>query len=431
LDDGTFDVGEIIELRPRPIGHPNPQTGTFQYLKESDEALYLASYFKEGENHIGCGRRCDYRMSDSEMRFWSNAEFSGLTISQIFLFSRYANSPPHEPSETLLAARCHPMVKFEFVPSTTVDRTKMHYRVRSVRFDYRLHLFLDRHSDLKTNEADLQIGNQAGLFADNDMLSPAVLKHGVAGAIFAAVEKPLVLEVYAPGLAMGGSVYVDETNHGVWCWDNVHWWGARGKDKPMISSPGAFHAAHIHWRWGSVGQVLRDEFPTIDNPGTPRSVINETPISGALVDPKIWIQTIRVGVSKYERRLDPAFESVSLADLCRPDWKWLFINQRIQPDILDQGEDLVLWYSVEAYRELFIPSLVVDRASAPSLLPADPVVTRSRSYKWTGSGTVFLHGIFFAHNAEQVTKKTGDRWSQYWPNDRAQILKQRKWFRSG
>jgi hypothetical protein len=32
-------------------------------------------------------------------------------------------------------------------------------------------------------------------------------------------------------------------------WDNIHWWGGYKKFH-IPSAPEAFHAAHLHWRWG-------------------------------------------------------------------------------------------------------------------------------------------------------------------------------------
>jgi hypothetical protein len=43
-----------------------------------------------------------------------NCEYSGLSIEQRFLFSRYSDEPPHEPGGALAAARFHPLIYYEF-----------------------------------------------------------------------------------------------------------------------------------------------------------------------------------------------------------------------------------------------------------------------------------------------------------------------------
>jgi len=75
---------------------------------------------------------------------WPNCEFELMIVSQRFMFSPYGNSPRHEPSGGLNAARCHPLTRFDFRANGAVDRSRNRWRVGHVRFDYRLHLFLDR-----------------------------------------------------------------------------------------------------------------------------------------------------------------------------------------------------------------------------------------------------------------------------------------------
>jgi len=184
-----------------------------------------------------------------------NCEYVGFSIEQMFLFSRYASDPPHEPSGTLSAARLHPRVSYELSPNTNFDRSKAFSLIRSIRFDFRLNLDLDTFLKDKT-ESGLFNDNQAGLFADSDTGSVrAFLRRfrSTSRVAFYAVEKPVICEVVAPGLVSGESKgRMPGSSEDIVCWDNIHWWGADAPGRPMISTPGAFHAAHIHWRWGEI-----------------------------------------------------------------------------------------------------------------------------------------------------------------------------------
>ena len=59
-----------------------------------------------------------------------------------------------------MAARCHPMIRYAFTKNAAFDEKKPHTRVASIRFDYRLHMYMDRHYDKVTNAGLKQIGNQ-------------------------------------------------------------------------------------------------------------------------------------------------------------------------------------------------------------------------------------------------------------------------------
>src|SRR4029450_576365 len=81
-----------------------------------------------------------------------------------------------------------------------------------IGFAYRLHLYVDRHHNTATNATLRQLGNQAGVFADSDNILATIvqagavglwnwsLSTGVSSGAFDAVEKPVVLEITAPGL---------------------------------------------------------------------------------------------------------------------------------------------------------------------------------------------------------------------------------------
>ena len=441
LDSATFTVSNITTLSPKPMAHPN--TGkVIDYLRESDEALQFAEYFKEpGGNYAGYGVTAKFD-APALMTGFPNCIYAGLSVEQIFLFSRYGNSPRHEPSGGLSAARCHPMIRYAFSPNPAYDAKKQYTRVSSIRFDYRLHLFLDRHYDLALNPNFTQIGNQAGLFADSDTtLGTAAVaigsgiwnileKNTAATAIsrgaFDAVEKPLVLEVTAPGLAKGFSVFQTMAGRSavnVRCWDNVHWWGARGPGQPLISAPGAFHCAHLHWRWGAAAKASPALASPTFNPDTwPTGMPTNPAITGMwgpLVDPGIWIQSVRIAVTKNESRLNPD-SGVGPRALSKPDWKSLFDpSLRATPADISAGEDIVLWYSAEVHAEVTVPS------GAPSFQPAGPSTFTSKP-----GGTVFIHGLFFAHDAEKPGLAVGSTDPAYRPTSEPAIRAAKAWFRS-
>jgi hypothetical protein len=206
----------------------------------------------------------------------------------------------------------------------------------------------------------------------------------VSEGIFEALEKPLVLEIIAPGLVNGLPVFEAKDLAGkpvtLRCWDNVHLWGSRGPGAPLISAPGAFHCAHMHWRWGAAAKPAGQDKRF--NPGIwPDRLRSQGKVNGMwgpLVDPAIWIQTIRIAVTKNDPRLDP--DRVGPGGTSTKDWSAAFMpGLRPVPEDISQGEDIVLWYSAEIHRELTYDGETFQSASG---------------------GTVFIHGIFFAHDAE-------------------------------
>ena len=436
LSDPPFSLSQIELLPPISVINLSVPGGTFNYLREAEEALSFSTYFREPSgNYVAYGIRSDYTLPASYFAaHFPNCEQESLNISQRFLFAAEGNSPPHEPSGGLLAARCHPIVKYLFTDNSSIDRSQRFTRIDSVRFDYRFYLFLDRHH-LRSVSAGLpNLGNQAGLFRDNEVVSVLGAGSGffsprlgaaASGAAFAAVEKPLVHEVVAPGLEKGFSVF---TAGGVshTCWDNLHWWGVRDGGT-YISAPGAFHAAHIHWRWGAAGSSIRSiisTMPEIDTSGVPVPAQGSPlagGIRGALVDPSIWMQTIRVAVTLNEPTLDPHNPGVRPEDLCREDWKTLFTSLRSTPIDIFSGGDLVFWYSAEVHRSVDVPAY--GTVATGTYVPA-------RTYYAGPGGSVFLHGIFFAHRPEVTGPPVGSTGAQHWPKSEATLRSHPEWFRS-
>jgi len=428
-----FAVSSVRKLEPQAAAYPESlqkipgHASTFKDLVEADTAMLFSDYFKDGDNSVACGvaarydgeRTIDSLVSDCG---YPPCEYSGFTAEQLFLFSRYSNVPAHEPTGALFAARFHPLIRYVLTRNKAYDPKQPHTKITSIRFDYRLHLYLDssyewtEKPDAPQTRRRRSQGNQAGLFADNNSVSvakvvfaPVFPPRGFERKAFSAIEKPLVVEATAAGLLKGVSdgseLAVPPPEGKVDCWDNMHWWGTRYERDTYISAPGAFHAAHCHWRWGATINAL-GILPGVDYDYGFRHFLPGKP----LVDPNIFMQTIRVAATKNDARFDPAR---TVPDkLTASEWEELFEKQDSPPpQPIDSGEDIVLWYSTEVSSEITIPS----RSNAPFYAAA--------------AGTVFLHGLFFAHDAEQSGPFFGSRFSNYWPRSASEIRNAHKWFR--
>jgi hypothetical protein len=430
---GAMKATVVQELRPTPVNAPN--FGPMDVLSGVVDALDFGAFFRKGTNHAGYGLRIDYTGASGIFSQLANFEFDSIDVSQIFLFSHYGMSPPHEPGGVLTAARMHPMVKYEFHKNTSYDTTKEHRRLTSIRFDYRMQLYLD--AFYNSTNAATDNGNYAGAFRDT--ASPPLIAGGlflvgvadISSVLFEAVEKPLIFEIAAPGLAKGASAFPTEpisafmnssptTNA---CWDNVHWWSG-GIGKNMISTPGAFHAAHLHWRWGRLAAAGPQGSQRQFGPGGVPSGVQGNFLNsyGVLVDPNVWIQSIRFAVTLNEPKLDPDQTGVSLKNLTAIDWKQLFQGLRPKPSDISNPSDIVLWYSIEVHREVTVPSITL-------FTPPNYTSYPGGSFTAGTAGTVFIHGIFFAHEPEQTAKTIGARSPLYWPDSQDTIRSARAWFR--
>jgi hypothetical protein len=208
------------------------------------------------------------------------------------------------------------------------------------------------------------------------------------------------------------------------CWDNIHWWGTRGGGE-MISAPGAFHAAHMHWRWGDGAiPTLLSAVPEISTTGRPTKSEGLSARGTLLVDPRIWIQTINVAVTEDDPALDPDRPGVTASKLCTELWEVAFEGLRHPRDIA-AGTDIVCWYSSEVHRG--VPAAgMLSGAWQPTSSDYD-----ESTWKWRNKleGTVMLHGIFFAHEAETSTMETGTTHAEHFPRDESEIRSEGRWLR--
>lgn len=369
----------------------------------------------------------------------ANGKSRHLWITQTYIFSDYNDEPRHEPSGVLMAARLFPI-------TTVYYGDEQDGYIASVRIDYRLHLNLDGTLNYKVNEVFNKLiknnpdrfklknfPNQAGAFKDFDdpIIAAAkgiITKSTNASNIFSAVEKPLLLEICGTGLLNGSNV-LDTNKYG---WDNIHWWGFRGEGQPIISAPGGFHAAHLHWRWGAITQLINKDkqFKT----GIPEEVKNydekKKSIEGALVDPSNWIQDIKFAIAKNISTRTPDETNSNLKALSTENFFDLFqANNLPNPENIEKGDDLVLWYSIEAKKDTTITKTTTDEKGK--------TLTSLKKVNASISGKYFIQGIFFAHEAEKSNIKIanvevgmiGTTEAQYFPQNKSVILKSKKWER--
>lgn len=359
---------------------------------------------------------------------------SKLEIIQSFIFTDYNNTPKHEPSGGLMAARIFPIIKI------TYGNEDDGY-IDSLRIDYRFHLKLDGNLDTKPSEVYSKIikynsernqlknfPNQAGVFKDEEHVQSVIkvirTQNRDPNAVFSATEKPLPIEIGSIGLLNGTNIINDHMTG----WDNIHWWGYRGKGKPIISAPGGFHAAHLHWRWGFLEQKIARE-PQFTS-GVPEEVRNYDPkkllIGGPLVCPTNWIQDVRFAVVKNIESRQPNETNSNLRELSVENFYELFqVSNNPLPDIIENGEDLVMWYSIESKKSTFIEKTSKD-SNGKTILSRKRIPAQI-------SGTYFIQGIFFAHEPEPVysikNPMVGSAEPLYEPDSKEKILKERKWYR--
>ena len=411
----------IDEYRPARSGLPT--TPTFDFLKGSAQALDFGRYFSDKDsNHLGLSVVAMHR-STTLFEHFDNCEVAGLEVEQLFMFSPYGNSIPHEPSGALTAARFHPVTRYRLLPNSSWTTKAVNYRIRSIRFDYRFHMGLRR---LEAAEQSLpNRGNQAGLFADRDngldtiaraligTVGSARLSEGLSKSAFEAVEKPVVLEVIAPGLRGGFPMYRDPaTKAAARCWDNVHYWSAGPPGSALPSTPGAFHAAHLHWRWGESADLNGADSAVFDPPTWAK--IGPLPAEGAgrwgpLVDPAVWTQTINVAITRASDALDPD----TVSGLSPANWASLFGGP---PSDIEGGTNLVIWYTTKVSRRVTFIRRVIG---------AEKVDVTTEL-----GGSVMIHGMFFAHNPEPTGfGLTGSTRADHRPKSSSAIRGDRKRFR--
>jgi len=323
------------------------------------------------------------------------AESGHLHLTQRFVLTKYGNRPAHEPSGVLKAARLHPITTFYY------DDLDDGY-IESIRIDYRLHFKLDRAAvsyDVPYNPVDINrrirndngFKSHVGVFKDREvtgLMPPAQV------AVFAAAEKPLLYEL-ATDVVINGLSAFKEGDQIRRTWDNFHLWAAGGNVHP--SAPGAFHAIHMHWRWGI---ELQTRPSTKDPLGTTKTVLatpfrgypqfeGESPF-GILTDKRVRDQTIRIAAIKnYKIPDDPGEQTnedfQAFFKSIRKDKLPIATNKNLGTE---GGEDYIAYYSAEIFNNK--KTIAMENGKRPL------------------KGAVFIHGIYFAHENEPESPATGD-----------------------
>jgi len=323
-----------------------------------------------------------------------------LYVIQKFILTKYSDKPAHEPSGGLKAARLFPITQLIYnIPSST---EKVEDYVASFRVDYRLYINLDtyainKYAQLPTSndshpqtaliydrvKSKKKIKNAVGLFRDDD-IPPSKLK-GIANLkspeniVFSSSEKPLVSEIITEGLNPDQPIL----------WDNIHWWGI-GKDGVLGSTPGSFHAVHIHWRWSKSMQIKENnDGPDPAAEGEPQ--FQGKGLNGALVDPYIKNQILRIAVIKNKKITQDYHQQTSEFF----DDFFISLRDNKEPESIKSGDDIILYYSSE----------IKLKQDNKLLIKKD---------KYGGlNASVFIHGIFFAHEVEKNSIFTGNNDSFY------------------
>jgi hypothetical protein len=124
------------------------------------------------------------------------------------------------------------------------------------------------------------------------------------------------------------------------------------------------------------------------------------------------MQTLRIAVVKNDPKLDPN-RGVAPAALSKADWKSLFDpDLRTDPADIYPGQDIVLWHSTDVHREVIL--LTGGAGTQPYL--SQP------------KGTVFIHGMFFPHDAEKSGLTVGTTTPEHRPRTETHPSK-KSWFR--
>ena len=296
---------------------------------------------------------------------------SKLRVTQTYVLTDYSLTPAHEPGGVLSAARLFPLLEFEFISEN--GDTAPDELITNIRFDYRIQynidVFLDQDELTKLSNADREQvqkrPQKAALIRDKDPFSFSPLE---------VIEKPLWYEVIGNGLKDGlpGDPLPGGEAEEVrpTTWDNVHWWGGY-KQLHQISAPGAFHAAHLHWRWGKVAQEPAPVVNALIKTKLGEKQFIGTYIGGPLLDPRIPRQDISVIL----------VERGAISELDQ-DFLTQLTGIRPKPDFIKDGAPLELWM---------------------------PITVRLGSANKTRIGMVFIHGLYFAHSPAPLLKSVDPR----------------------
>ncbi len=362
-------------------------------------------------------------------------------IELLFQFGPYSNEPAHEPSGMLNSARLIPAISFQTDSGC----------LRRVRFDVRFDLCLESLDTRLKSEAFPAISILA---RDSEEAAPlwevvrrpagATVSETLAAVPFKKIEKPLVFEICgsgwraesvhsasissasspavpeplaAPTPGAGAVSSATEKPEGTPLWDNVHFAPGKlvGLDylPPLPSAPGAYYALHCHWRWGyflsdywylyrnssflrvvdaTLGQpvigidlykrLMDAYFGTLHPDGRNaqyRGLKMTANTGGPLFDPNLANQSVQFAIVKTE--------NAELAKAVKFDFVSHFrAGAKPEPESIVRGKALTWWLSFAPER-----TEILSNATGPD----------------TFGGTLFAHGVHFAHNIQEPTSLFG------------------------
>jgi hypothetical protein len=146
-----------------------------------------------------------------------------------------------------------------------------------------------------------------------------------------------------------------------------------------------------------------------------------------LADPQCWLQTIRFAVTKNLPDLIPDNDAKNLKKLSSENFSDTFTNRL--PEDIDEGDDIVLWYSIQSYKEGVTYRLAREK---------EKIQVSATNEKANISGKYLIHGLFFGHESEggidslsELVKPafTGSRQPEYFPKTKDMITKEKRWDR--
>jgi hypothetical protein len=444
--DGEKEIAEDFKLIWKDDNHntPGAQFDLLDFRLKSDGKKIKAGTDQVHQNEVF--RRyapigyivAKYKIIHKPESYFFKVGDEPFYFEQRVLMCDYGRNPAHEPGAVLDAARFFPLTSF-LTNNPKVLRVRVDYRTeagldvflrirkfasfsesksafpqsRIIKTSELLKTILHREPTVDELAEIKGKPNQAGIFRDDEGI-PDLITGGIEvfanddllDDLFFAGEKPVPYEIVASGLINGrpgskigedGSkkssqpeitplnIPVDQTT-----WDNIHIWGGfdwKDGEKPLPSSPGAFHSFHLHWRWGYVsgypsvkeklkigatGSYATSAFGDDQFKGV---VVGKYPdVGGALVDSRLKNQSIvfaltrTISNTEYSWAADDFPSSEIFRDL---------FAQNLAPRALFQGTNIIFWLSFEAIRDKNLDLF---------------------------AGTLFIHGFYFAHNPEQEIK---------------------------
>ncbi|HRP54037.1 MAG TPA: hypothetical protein PLI97_11100, partial [Fluviicola sp.] len=150
------------------------------------------------------------------------------------------------------------------------------------------------------------------------------------------------------------------------------------------------------------------------------------------VKDKCWIQSVRFAIVQHNDK-----ENNTTTKNFNDKFSDKINNPSTNLKQINNGDNLVLWYSVELYKELVLPaykSSYTPPSSPTTIAPSKSIEYDVPAERFTANlnGTVFIHGMFFAHEQESTEGDIGSTTEEYIPSgsrSKDVVIKGRKFLR--